>query len=195
MNIPKPVSPQTTELQNQDSRLVIADKACKREIEELTAKERQPSADDGDSLIAMVLADPDNIHTADDSAAKIKTAWAKRAAIDAARQSLKPKIAKAKYDAATTVLESPEVQKAHRGLMQRIGAPLVEIAKAWSELYAMSLECREHGTGFRVGICQTMPLELFSFPNMHSPLGQYLNALVKAGYIGANDVPKEFRAS
>jgi hypothetical protein len=40
-----------------------------------------------------------------------------------------------------------------------------------------------------------MPTELFGFPNIHSPLGQYLNALVKAGYIGANDVPKEMRTS
>jgi hypothetical protein len=193
--IPKPVSPEMMALSAQDTRLVMTDKALKRETEELTAKESHPNAADSESLIAMVLADPDNIHTADDSAAKIKTLWQKRAAIDAARQSLKPKLAKARQDASTAVLESAPVQRTHSDIMKRIGPPLVEIAKAWGELYAMSLECREHGTGFGAGICQTMPLEMFGFPNRNGPLGQYLNALVKAGYVGANDVPKEYRAS
>jgi hypothetical protein len=143
----KPISPQTTALDAQDSRLLVTDRALKREIEELTAKERQPNADDNESLTESVLADPDNFAIASDSAAKIKTAWAKRAAIEAARQSLKPKKAKAKYDAATTILESAPVQKQHGDLMKRIGPPLAEIAKAWVSLYSMSLELREHDMG------------------------------------------------
>jgi hypothetical protein len=191
----KPISPQMTELQNQDARLVMADRALKREIEELNAKDSRPNnAGDSDALNELVIADPDNFPTASDNAAKIKTAWQKRAAIEAARQSIKPKLKKTKDDAATAILASPEVQKKHGDLMKRIAPPLAEIAKAWAELYSMSLEIREHDLGFRCSICEVMPLELFGFPNTHGPLGAYLNAAVKAGYIKSSDVPKEYLA-
>jgi phage head maturation protease len=61
--------------------------------------------------------------------------------------------------------------------------PLVEVAKAWVELNQLSLELRQHDLGFRCGVCEVMPTELFGFPNLHSPLGQYLNALLKAGVV------------
>src|SRR5258707_359151 len=117
--IPLVTSPKITELKTQDARLVITDKSLIREIEEQTAKGNQPTPADNASLIAMVLADPDNINVDDDSAAKIKTAWAKRHAIDTARQSIKAKLATAKLEAGTAILKSPEVQKQHADLMKR----------------------------------------------------------------------------
>jgi hypothetical protein len=193
--IPAVISPAMTELQNQDSRLVMSDKAQKREIEELTAQGSQPNADDNESLIAKVLANPDSFPTDSDNAAKIKTAWQKRAAIDAARQSLKPKLAKAKYEAGSAILKSPEVQKQHGDLMKRIVPPLAEIAKAWAELFAMSRELRDREIGFRHGICECMPLDLLGVPNQFSPLASYLQSAVKAGYISAGSVPKELRGA
>jgi hypothetical protein len=190
--IPAVISPAMTELQNQDSRLVMSDKAQKREIEELTAQGSQPNADDNESLIAKVLANPDSFPTDSDNAAKIKTAWQKRAAIDAARQSLKPKLAKAKYEAGSAILKSPDVQRQHSELMKRIVPPLAEIAKAWAELFAMSRELRDREIGFRFGVCETMPLDLFGVPNAFSPLATFLQAAVKAGYISAGSVPKQF---
>jgi hypothetical protein len=192
--IPAVISPAMTELQNQDSRLAMSEKSQKREIEELTAQGSQPNADDNESLIAKVLANPDSFPTDSDNAAKIKTAWQKRAAIDAARQSLKPKLAKAKYEAGSAILKSPDVQRQHSELMKRIVPPLAEIAKAWAELFAMSRELRDREIGFRFGVCETMPLDLFGVPNAHSPLADFLNRAVKAGCISAGSVPKEFRA-
>jgi hypothetical protein len=172
----------------------MTDRSLKREIDELTAQGNQPNADGSESLIAMVLADPDNIQTAPDNNAKLKAAWQKRAAIDAARQSLKPKLAKAKYEAGSAILKSPDVQRQHSELMKRIVPPLAEIAKAWAELFAMSRELRDREIGFRFGVCETMPLDLFGVPNAHSPLADFLNRAVKAGCISAGSVPKEFRA-
>ena len=72
---------------------------------------------------------------------------------------------------------------------------MAEIAKAWVELFGMSRELRDREIGFRFGICETMPLDLFGPPNAYSPLADYLNQAVKAGYISAGSVPREFRAS
>jgi hypothetical protein len=192
--IPALISPQMTELQNQDARLVMSDKALKREIEELNARGSQPNADDNESQIALVLADPDNIITASDNNTKIKTAWQKRAAIDTARQSLKPRFAKARYDAGTAILKSPEVQKQHGEIMKRLVSGLVDASKAWVELHGMSLEIREKDMGFRCGICEVLPSDLFGAPNQYSPLANFLNAAMKAGFLKAQDLPKEFRA-
>jgi hypothetical protein len=190
--IPLVTSPKITELQTQDARLVISDKALKREIDELTAKGGQPNADDNASLIKMVLADPDNIPAVSDSNAILKTAWQKRQAIDAARQSIKPKIAAAKFEAGNAILQSPDVQKQHAELMRRVVQPLVEVAKAYAELFAMSRELRDREIGYRCGICELMPLDLFGPPTPYSPLATFLQAACKAGYIGA--LPREYRA-
>jgi hypothetical protein len=191
--IPQVTSPKITELQTQDARLVISDKALTREIEQLTAKGNQPTAADNASLIAMVLADPDNINVEDDSAAKIKTAWAKRQAIHEARQSLKTKLAQAKHEAGDAILQSADVQKQHAELMKRLTTGFVEVSKAWADLFAMSRELRDREVGFRFGICETMPLDLLGAPNAYSPLADFLNQAAKAGYISAGSVPREYR--
>jgi hypothetical protein len=191
--IPAVIAPQITELQNTDARLLMSDKAIKRENDELTAKGNQPNADDSASLVAMVLADPDNIVVADD-AAKIKANWAKRAAIDTARQSIKAKLAVAKHEAGTAILKSAEVQKTHGEIMQRLTTGLVEVSKAWVDLFGMSRELRDREIGFRCGICELMPVDLFGPPTPYSPLATLLHEAVKLGYLKAGQVPKEFRA-
>ena len=191
--IPVVTNPTITALKSTAARLELTDKAIKRENDELTAKGNQPTADDSAALVAKVLADPDNI-SLDDDAAKIKANWAKRAAIDSARQSLKSKIEAAKREAGDAILKSAEIQKAHGEIMQRLVGPLVEVAKAWTDLFAMSRECRDREIGFRFGICETMPLDLLGAPNVYSPLASFLQEAVKAGYIKAGAIQKEFRA-
>jgi hypothetical protein len=195
--IPLVINSTITELQNTDSRLVIRDKALEREIQALNAikeKGSQQNVDNRDSVIAFVTANPDeDLPDSADIEAQIKKTWLNRQAIHDARHALKPKLAKAKYDRATEILKSPEVQKTHTEYMMRIGPPLAEIAQAYVALFGMSQECRDRGTGFRHGICETMPLDLFGAPNMYSPLAQFLRAAVEAGFVKASAVPKELK--
>jgi hypothetical protein len=197
--IPVVTSPQITELQNKDARLTIRDKALVKEIKELNAIKSQGSQeniDDRESVIAMVLADPDkNISSVSDVDARLKTAWLNRQTINDARQSLKQKIEGARSETGTAILKSPEVQKSHAEIMQRLISPLVEVSKAWVELFGMSRELRDREIGFRFGICQTMPLDLLGAPNAYSPLALFLQAAVEAGFVKAGAIPKEFRAS
>jgi hypothetical protein len=193
------ITPQITELQNTDSRLVIRDKALEREIKELNAMKSQGSqqnVDNRESLIAFVTANPDeDMPDTADIDARLKKAWLNRQAIHDARQSLKQKTEKAKFEAGTSILKSPEVQKPHGELMQRIAPPLAQIAKAWVELFGMSRELHDREIGFRHGICQCMPLDLFGPPNVYSPLASFLQAAVEAGFVKETSVPREYRAS
>jgi hypothetical protein len=136
-----------------------------------------------------VLAGED-VPSASDVDTRLKTAWANRQAIHDARQSLKPRLAAAKYEAGNAILQSPQVQKAHAELMDRIVQPLADVAKAWVELFGMQRELRAREIGFRQGICQTMPLDLFGPPNAHSALATFLLAAVEAGYLKASALPR-----
>jgi hypothetical protein len=188
-------SPQITELQTADNRLKIRDAALVKEIKELNAIKSQGSketVDDRESLIALVLAGED-VAPASDVDSRLKTAWQTRAAINDARESLRPKLAAARREAGDAILQSADVQKRHSEYMKRIAPPLAEIAKAYAELFAMSRELRDREVGFKYGVCQTMPLDLFGPPTPYSPLADFLNACVKAGYIGT--LPREYRAS
>jgi hypothetical protein len=190
--IPAVISPAITKIDNDDARLKMADGPLKREIDALNAQSDQPKPGDNDALIALVLADPENIQPPD-SAAKLKAAWAKRAAINAARESLKPKREAAVREAGTAILKSPEVQKTHADIMQRVVSPLAEVAKAWVELFGMSRELRDRDIGYRENICTTMPLDLLGVPSSHSPLGSFLNAAVAAGWLKASALPREYK--
>jgi hypothetical protein len=191
--IPQVINPLITKIDNDDARLKMADGPLKCEIAELTAQDSKPDVNDSESLIAMVLADPDNIQTAPDNNAKLKAAWQKRAAIDAARQSLKPKRAAAVRDAGTAILQSPEVQKTHGEIMQRLTTGLVEASKAYVQLFDLSRELRARDIGFRCGICELMPLDLLGAPGPYSPLAGFLRAAVAANYLKASAVPNELR--
>jgi len=197
--IPEVISPTITAIKNSDSRLAISDKAELREITALNAIKEKGSTqnlDNRESVLAFVTANPDaDLPETADVEAQLRKRWLKRAAINDARQELKQKLAKAKHDRATEILKSPEVQKAHADLMARIAPPLAEIAHAYVALFGMSSECRDRGTGFRYGICETMPLDLFGAPNAWSPLAQYLQAAVEAGFVKASALPKELRGS
>ena len=194
MSLPKPISPKTTELKTNITRVRMRGNGHAKNIKELRAKKSAgQNINDSEARLAMILADED-IPATNDIDAQITTEMLNWQATTEAEQLLKPQLAKAEYEAATAILESAEVQKMHGDLMRRIALPLAEAAKAWLELYGLSLELRANDVGFRCGICQTMPTELFGFPNSHSKLGAYLHALVKADYLHANDVPREFRA-
>jgi len=131
--IPPVRDPKITEIQNTDSRLAMSDKALLREIKDLNAAKTpgsQQNAADHESLIASVLSDPDNIQVVNDVDSKLRAAWLKRQAIHEVRQSLKTKLEKAKYEAGSAILRSPEVQKAHSEIMQRLVSSLVDASKA-----------------------------------------------------------------
>jgi hypothetical protein len=190
--LPAVISPAITELQSQDDRLVMSDKALKREIE-LTAKASQPTADDNASLIAMVIANPDNFPTAIDNNAKQKAAWQKRAAIDAARQSLKPKLAAAKFEAASAVLKG--IKPEHDKVVQKIIEPLTQLSHAYVELFDLGRQLRDKEVGWRNGVGDLLPalLEIFGATNIHSPIAALLHEAVRLGYVKAAQLPKELR--
>jgi hypothetical protein len=187
--IQKLVSPDIIAIDSQDARLVMADKKETRTIVDHTAMQTQGSADSQES-IALVLANPDDIATADHSAV-IKAAWQKKAAIDAARQSLKPKLAAAKREAADKILAN--IKPVHDAEMKKLMQGLSVATEAWIAVFGLSRDLVDHGVGWRNQVCDLVPelTELFGVPNAYSPLAGLLLAAVKAKYLSA--LPKEFR--
>jgi hypothetical protein len=187
------VSPDITANDSQNARLVMTDKKLKRNIEERAARRgSQQNADSKEALIKMVLADPDNFSTEDDNA-NDKADWQKRAAIDAARQSLKQKRAVAMREAGDKVLVS--IKPPHDVEMKKLMQNVSVATEAWVSIFRLSRDLVDHGVGWRHGVCDLVPelTELFGPPNAYSPLATLLLAAEKAGYINANAVPKEYR--
>jgi hypothetical protein len=184
-------SPQVTELGNASSRLLISRKAEERKMEQRTAQAIKPSTDDSEALIALVLADPDNISVPAEIEAQNNASRHRIAAIDEALHSLRPKMAKAKYDAATAYLA--RLKPEHDKIVGPLASALADAAKHWVQLSNMAQGLKELDTGFRNGVCDLLPNGLLGFANRFSPLADFLNKAVAAGYIKSNDVPKELR--
>ena len=141
----------------------------------------------------MVLAGED-FPAASDIDAQITAELLNWEATDEAEQSLKPKIAAAKYAAATEVLKGikPEPDK----IVQRIVGPLVELAPAFLELFDIGRQLKDKSCGWREGVCDLLPalIDLLGANNVHSPLATLLHEAVRLGYLKAGQVPKEMRA-
>jgi hypothetical protein len=196
ITVQKPLSPKVTEIENQISRVRMRGNASSKKIKELRALKLagQHNVNDSESRIAMILADKE-IPAASDVDAQITTEMLNWEATEEAERSLKPKLAAAKYEASTAVLNG--LKKPHDEVVQRVVSPLVEVAKAWNELFQLSRDLKDKEVGWRDGVCDLVPalVELFGANNVHSPLASFLQEAVKANYVKASALPKELRAS
>jgi hypothetical protein len=196
INVPKPTSPKVTETQNQIARIRMRGNASATKLKELRAKKLagQNNVNDSEARLAMILAD-EEIPASSDIDAQITTELLNWEATNEAEQLLKPKLAAAQYEAATAVLTA--IKPEHDALVKpRIVGPLVEFSKAWVELFGMSRELRDRGTGFRCGVCDLVPqlVDLFGPPTPYGPLATFLQAAVRAGYLQSKDFPREYWA-
>jgi hypothetical protein len=191
MNVPKVISPKTTEQQTVIARLEMRGSAKAKNIRDLRALKLQGehNINDKDSRIAMVLAEQD-IPSTDDVDAKIAAEYLQWEAIEEAKQAQKPKLAAAKREAADSILDG--LKKEHDVLVHTIVSSLADVvAPAWAELFDLSRQLKDKDIGWRKGICETMPLDLFGPPNVYSPLAVFMRAAVEAGFL--KSLPKEYR--
>jgi hypothetical protein len=192
--VPPVILPKTTEIEIQDGRLEIREKASDRKVQELRASIRQPNTDDRESRIAMVLAGND-VSESSDTAARLTTELLNGQAIREARESLKPKLRAAKFEAATAVLAG--LKPAHDAVMNRLVTALTDVVTpAYLEIFQLSRDLKDKDCGWRNGVCDLVPalVELFGANNAHSPLASLLHEAVRLGYLKAGQVPKELRA-
>ena len=192
-NVQTPILPKLTELTNKDGRFEILDRGQARKVAELRAlKSKGQQAVDPDALMQLML-DGKDIPAPEDVDTKLTAELLKWQAVVDARQSLKPKIASAKYEAATEVLK--DIKPEHDKIVQRIVGPLVEVATAWTELFDLSRQLKDKSVGWREGVCDLVPqlVDIFGPPNGSSELATLLQAVVAAGYLKAGQVPKELR--
>src|SRR5438552_848975 len=108
-----PISPKYTEVKTQDGRLEIVDKGQARKVAELRALRSQGQQAVDPAALMQLMLDGKDIPAPEDVDTKLTTEMLKWQAVADARQSLKPKIAAARYEAATTVLKGlkPEHDK------------------------------------------------------------------------------------
>ena len=194
ITVQKPTSPNVTEIESQMARVRMRSNAHAKNVKELRAKKLagQHNANDRDARIKMVLAG-EEFPATDDVDAKLTTELLQWEATEEAAQSLKPKLAAAKYEASTAVLLG--LKKPHDEVVQRIVGPLVEVAKAWNELFQLSRDLKDNGIGWRNGVCELVPalVDLLGPPNASSELATLLQTAVDAGYV--KSLPRELRAS
>jgi hypothetical protein len=186
--VQRPISPKTTEIDNQISRLDIRGNACAKNVRELRAKKMAGEHDinDRESRIEMVLAE-NEIPASNEVDAQLTSQLLQWEAIEEAKQSLKPKLAAAKREAADKILVG--LKKPHDAIMARLLAALVEASEANAELFQLSRDLRDYEIGFRNGVCELMPTEVLGVPHKHSELAEFMRSALKAGYLKA--LPKE----
>jgi hypothetical protein len=184
LNVPKLISPDITAQQAVFARLDMRAKAASREVRELRERklQGQNNVNDKTTRISMVLAEQD-IPATDDTDVKLTAKLLQWEAIEEAKESLKPKLAIAKREAADKILAG--LKKPHDAIMARLLAALVDAHAANVELFDLRSQLRDREIGFRNGVCELMPDEVLSSPTIYSPLADFFRAAVKAGFLKA----------
>ena len=182
ITVQKPISPKTTEIQAVIARLDMRGNAKAKTVSELRAKKLagQHNVNDKDSRIAMVLAEQD-VPTTDDTDAKLTSELLQWEAIEEAKEAQKPKLAAAKREAADKILVG--IKPEHDAIMKKMLSGLSGFTEAYVELFALSRDLRDYEIGFRHGVCELMPTDLFGPPTIYSPLADFFRAAVSAGYL------------
>jgi hypothetical protein len=194
-NVQTPVLPKLTELKTQDGRLEILENGQARKVKELRALISQGQRVVDPAALMQLMLDGKDIPEPEEVDTKLTAEMLKWQAVADTRQSLKPKIAAAKLEAATAVLKG--LKPEHDAVVQRILSPLVEVSKAYVEIFDLGRQLKDKDCGWREGVCDLVPalVELFGPTNSYSPLATLLQEAVKLGYVKASAVPKELRAS
>jgi hypothetical protein len=195
--VPNPISPESTEFSNKLSRVRIRRNRHSNNLKELKAKQSagHNSVLDRDARMEMVLSEKD-FQGDSDIAAQIATEMLNFEATVEAEQSLIPQLAKARYEAATTVLAG--LKKPHDEIVDRLLAGIVDaFIPAYIELFQLSRDLKDKDCGWRNGVCDLVPklVDLFGPPSPNSPLASLLHEAVRCGYLKANDLPRQYRAS
>ena len=188
-----PISAKLTELKTQDGRLEILDKGQARKTAELRALRSQGQQAVDPAALMQLMLDGKDIPAPEDVDTKLTTEMLKWQAVVDARDSLKPKIAAAKYEASTAVLAG--LKPEHDKVVQKIVEPLAQLAHAWIELFQLSRDLKDKSVGWRNGVCDLVPalVELFGANNAHSHLATLLHETVRLGYVKAAALPVELR--
>jgi hypothetical protein len=189
-----PTSPKLTEKKAKDGRFEILDKGQSRKVAELRAlKSKGQRAVDPAALMELML-DGKDVPAPDDVDTKLTAELLKWQTIVDARQPLKQEIDAAYREAATAVLKG--IKPEHDAVVQRIVGPLVEVSKAYVEIFDLGRQLKDKDCGWREGVCDLLPalVELFGATNAHSPLATLLQEAVRLGYVKVGQVPKELRA-
>jgi hypothetical protein len=189
ITVQKPISPKVTELQALIARLEMRGNGKAKTVRELRAKKLagQRNINDRESRIAMVMAEQEFPAT-DDTDAKLTSELLEWEAIEEAKQSLKPKLDAAKREASDKVLVT--VKSDHDAVMKKLVSGLSVATEAWIELFQLSRDLLDYDIGYRNGICETMPLDLFGPPNAYSPLAEFMGDALKAGHL--KSLPRAF---
>jgi len=182
MNVPKLISPAITAQEAVLTRLDMRANGKSKTARELRARkiQGQNNVNDKDTRIAMVLAEQD-IPATDDVDAQITTTLLEWEAIVEAKQSLLPKLAIAKREAADKILAG--LKPEHDKIMARLVSSLVDAHTASAEIFDLRGQLRDGGIGWRNGVGELFPDEVLGAPTIYSALADFLRAAVKSGYL------------
>jgi hypothetical protein len=190
LNVPLHINPKVTELQAIIARLDMRGNGKAKAVHEVREKKLagQHNINDKESRIAMVMAEQD-IPATDDLDAQLTTLLLQWEAIEEAKESYKPKLAAAKYEAATAILTG--LKPAHDKIMKRLLAALVEASAANAELFDLRSQLRDKSIGFRCGVCELDSTDVLGVLHKLSDLAEFMRSAVAGGYLST--LPKEFK--